>query len=135
MSCYLHYWFKLVFIVIFVNNHQAKVFFFFTQIIVLLYCLWIYYAPCGSTLVFRELYYYDLLHLGVSKRERFLSPNFQRTNVLLKNIMDTATQTTLAVTLAIMTCTNRKRVKSIIHTTAGFLSKLQKSHICSLRDC
>ena len=34
----------------------------------LLHCLWIYPAPCGSTSVLRELYCYDLLHLGVSKQ-------------------------------------------------------------------
>ena len=34
----------------------------------LLHCLWIYPALCGSTSVLRELYCYDLLHLGVSKQ-------------------------------------------------------------------
>ena len=34
----------------------------------LLHCLWIYLTTCGSTSVLRELYCYDLLHLGVSKQ-------------------------------------------------------------------
>ena len=42
----------------------TKLFFFFFK----LYFLWIYPAPCGSTSVLREIYCYDLLHLGVSKQ-------------------------------------------------------------------
>ena len=65
---YIIYWLKSVFIIILVNNHQAKVLFFFTQIVFFLHCLWIYPAPWSSTSVLRELYCYDLLHLGVSKQ-------------------------------------------------------------------
>ena len=83
MPWYLHYWFKSIFIIILVNNHPEKAFFFFTQIFVKLYCLWIYPAPCCLTLVLRELYCYDLLYLGVSKQRygslRWFIPNFLNT--------------------------------------------------------
>ena len=40
-----------------------------SKIFFLLHCLWIYSAFCGLTSVLREIYCYDLLHLGVSKQK------------------------------------------------------------------